>query len=139
MTYLYLTKQELGKDFKDELYKRYSRLVNVCYFPNREVICPDTVETIHAQMNILLDRDYSSPLTFINLNDSWHYSKMKQVVELLRIWNLNSFYYGYADQKEFFESMDFLRKQFNSQKIDIYAAVGKWPRKFRKRRKGTGE
>jgi len=37
-----------------------------------------------------------------------------------------------ASEKEFWESMEFLRKQF--QKPDIYYEVGKWPKKFRKRR-----
>jgi len=131
--YRYLTKQEQSKEEKNKLYKNYIELINICYFPNREEICRDWIEIIYRQCNILLDRDYYGPLTFITLNDHWHYKKMQQVLDLIKIWSENPLYYGYASKEEFFRTMDFLRKQFNSQKIDMYNAVGKWPRKFRKR------
>lgn len=131
--YRYVTKQDQSKEEKERLYKNYIELINICHFPNREDICPDWVEIIYRQCNILLDRDFSGPRTFMILNDEWHWAKMHQVLDLMKIWSLNPLYYGHASHEEFFKAMDFLRKQFNENKADLYANVGKWPRKFRKR------
>ena len=131
--YLYLTKQEAGDEFRLELYNDYIRLINVCYFPNREDISRECADVIYIQCNILLDREMVGPLTFIYLNSWNHYQKMKQVIDLIKNWSLNPLYYGHATYKELFEDMDFLRKQFNRYRIDMHADVGKWPRKFRKR------
>jgi hypothetical protein len=67
------------------------------------------------------------------MNSRWHYLKMLDIIKLIKNWGLNPLYYGYASQKEFFDDIDFLRKIFSENKIDIHSAVGKWPRKFRKR------
>jgi hypothetical protein len=131
--YRYVTKQHQEPGEKDRLYKNYIELINICYFPNREEICPDMVEIVYKQCNILLDRDFSGPRTFMILNDEWHWIKMHQIVDLMKAWSLNPLYHGYACKPQFFEAMGFLRKQFNENQQDMYANVGKWPRKFRKR------
>jgi hypothetical protein len=131
--YRYLTKQEVGSDFRLNLYNNYIKLINTCYFPNREDISKEWVEIIYKQCLILLDREMESHRTFIYLNSWNHYQKMIQVLDLIKNWSLNPLYYGYASKKEFFEDIDFLRKIFSENKIDIYSAVGKWPKKFRKR------
>lgn len=131
--YWYLTRQDQGKDFRKELYEEYINLINICYFPNKEDFSLDWAEVIYYQCNILIDREYQSPITFIMLNDSRHYLKLKQTVELIYNWSQNPLYCGYASEKEFYKDIDFLRKQFSKDKIDMYEAVGKWPRKFRKR------
>jgi hypothetical protein len=131
--YWYLTKQELSQEHKKRLYKNYIELINICHFPNCEEISLNWVEIIYTQCKILLDRDYSGPRTFIVLNDNWHWGKMHQVLDLIKLWSVNPLYYGYASEKEFFIVIDFLRKQFNEQRRNIYHEVGKWPREFRKR------
>lgn len=132
-TYQYLTKQVQTKEFKHQIYLDYIKLINVCHFPNREEVSLTWINIIHKQCCILLDRDHTNPSTFVLLNNEWHWLKMHQVVDLIKIWSINPLYHGYASESEFFEVMDFLRKQFNDHQINIYKAVGKWPRKFRKR------
>lgn len=131
--YLYLTRQENGDEFRMNLYNSYTRLINICYFPNLTSIDKKKVDIIHQQCLILLRREMLTNWSFIYLNRCDHYQKMVQVIELLKNWSLNPLYYGYASYKEFFEGIDFLRKQFNQYKIDMHADVGKWPRRFRKR------
>jgi len=130
--YMYLTKQVLTKEFKDNLYTNYTKLVDVCYFPNRDSVDPTMVHCLYIMANVILDREEVGPYTFILLNNKEHHKKMREVLDLLRNWSLNPEWYGFASEKEFWESMEFLRKQF--QKPDIYYEVGKWPKKFRKRR-----
>jgi hypothetical protein len=132
--YMYLSKQVLTQEFKDNLYINYTELVDTCYFPNRETICFPMVETLYLQGLNILEREYNGPVTFIILNNENHYLKMRKILELLYNWSLNPEYYGFASEPEFWEAMEFLRKEFNKTKIDIEYQVGKWPRKFRKRR-----
>jgi hypothetical protein len=132
--YRYLTRQESGDDFRRQLYDDYIKLINICYFPNREDISQEWIDVIYTQCNILIDRDYLGPWTFIILNNSSHYRKIKQVLELIKNWSENPLYYGYAAMNEFFIVLDFLRKRFDSDKINIQDEVGKWPRQLRKRK-----
>ncbi len=127
--YQYLTRQTNSK----EVYDTYIDLTNKCYFPNREVICHDWVHLFCDQMRVLLDRDYSSPMTFIILNDGKHFKKMHQIIDIIELWNTDPTFHDFADQEEFFEILNAIRKQFNIIKIDIPSAVGKWPRKDRTR------
>jgi len=131
--YMYLTKQKLSKEFKKQLYSNYIKLINLGYWCNRADLNKEMQDIIYLQYQIILEAQYTGPVTFIMLNDKWHYHKMHQVLELIYNWSINPQYYGYASEKEFFEDMNFLRKQFTENKIDIYAAVDKWPREFRKR------
>ena len=131
--YWYLTKQKTDLEFKDNLYKNYTDIVNLSYFPNREDQNPKMQETVYLQSKIILEDEYQGPRSFILLNNSIHYNKMQQTIDLIYRWGINPEYHGYASEKEFWETMEFLRTQFNENKIDMYAAVGKWPRKFRTR------
>jgi len=131
--YMYLTKQEMSKEFKKQLYTNYIKLVNLSYWCNCSEPNPEMQKIIYKQCNIILDWQYIGPFTFIMLNNNWHYEKMKQVIDLLYNWSINPHYYGYASEKEFFNNMNFLRKQFTENKVDLYAAVDKWPKEFRKR------
>jgi hypothetical protein len=107
--------------------------MDLCFFPNRDSINPEMVETIYLQCLILLERDFSGPKTFILLNKDWHYYKMRSILELFYNWALNEEKGHYLDEKEFWETMEFIRKEFNKETIDIYYEVGKWPKKLRKR------
>ncbi len=131
--YRYLTKQETSYEFKEDLYHSYIKLTDKCYFPNKEEIDLNWVRIFCNQMRVLLDRDYNSPMTFLILNDSRHYQKMHQLIDIIELWNTDPEFYGFADYGEFYKVLDAYRKQFNYLKIDIPAAVGKWPRKDRKR------
>jgi hypothetical protein len=131
--YWYLTKQQMSKEFKKQLYENYIKIINLGYWCNRTDLNYDMIDTIYIQCQLILEDQYNGPATFILLNDSKHYQKLLQVIDLIYTWSINPLYYGYASEKEFFEDMDFLRKQFTENKVDIYAAVDKWPREFRKR------
>lgn len=131
--YMYLTKQVLTQEFKNNLYKNYTELVDACFFPNRDSINKEMVECLYQLALIILEREKAGPVTFISLNLESHYKKMYKIIDLLRAWSINPQYYGHASEKEFWESIDFLRKLFNEDKIDIYYQTGKWPKKFRKR------
>jgi hypothetical protein len=131
--YMYLTKQEMSTDFKKQLYTDYIKLINLAYWCNRTDLNREMIDIIYKQCQLIVEGQYKGPLTFIMLNNKWHYQKFMQVLDLLYNWSINPQYYGYASEKEFFNDMDFLRKQFTENKIDIYAAVDKWPREFRKR------
>jgi hypothetical protein len=131
--YWYLTKQQMSSDFKKQLYENYIKLINLGYFCNRSDLNLEMMEIIHLQCQLILEENYSGPMTFIMLNNNWHYEKMLQIIDLIYNWSINPQYYGYASEKEFFNDMDFLRKQFTENKVDIYSAVDKWPREFRKR------
>lgn len=131
--YMYLTKQELSKDFKKDIYDNYIQLVNSTYFPNRSDTNKNMHTVIYRMQRCIIDNEYKGPLTFILLNSEQHYLKLIQAVNLIYVWSTNPEYYGYANEKEFWETMEFLRKQFSENEVDMYAAVGKWPRKFRQR------
>jgi hypothetical protein len=90
-------------------------------------------DAFYKHMQIIIESEYNSPRTFILLNTTGHYLKMCQSIEFLHAWSINPQYYGYASEKEFWETMDFMRQQFTENKVDMYAAVGKWPKKFRTR------
>ena len=131
--YMYLTKQEMSKEFRKQLYLNYIKLINLGYWCNRTDLNHDMIGIIYKQCQLIIEAQYTGPITFIMLNDKWHYHKLLQVVDLIYNWSINPQFYGYATEKEFFKDMDFLRKQYTENKIDIYDAVAKWPREFRKR------
>ena len=131
--YWYLTKQVQTQESKEELYYLYQKLFNVCFFPNRETININMVNIIYTQCQILLEREYKSPWSFIILNKQSHYQKLQNILLLLKNWTINEKRGPYMDEKEFWENMEFLRKEFNSDRIDIHYEVGKWPKKLRKR------
>jgi hypothetical protein len=134
--YWYMTKQysSTTKEFKEEIYKDYINIVNLTYKFNRIDQNPLMQETIIMQLRILLNNEISGPRSFIMLNFEGHVQKMKKTIDLFEIWFMNPDYHGYASENEFWEAMDFLRKQFNQDDIDIYKVIGKWPKKFRSRR-----
>ena len=133
LLYFYLTKQVMSVETKDTLYDNYIRIINLGYWCNRSDLNREMIDVIYKQCNIILEQQYSGPLTFIMLNNHQHYKKMKQVIELMHNWSINPQFYGYASKNEFFKDIDFLRKQFTENKIDIYSAVDKWPKEFKKR------
>ena len=135
--YWYLTKFKTDKEFKKDFYDIYIKLINLMHWCNREEINPEMLNIIFLQLEILLDRDFSGPYTFITLNNVSDYKEIKTVLKALKIWSLNPIYYGYASEKEFFSAMDILRKRIKKQ--DLYYQVGKWPREFRLRKGRKGK
>lgn len=131
--YMYLTKQQLSAEFKEELYTMYVELINLMSFPNRKGPSRRIQDAIHKHLKIILESEYNGPWTFILLNNTSHYKRMLRALDLLRTWSEHPEFYGYASEKEFWEAMEFMRKEFNDDVIDIHHAVGKYPRKFRKR------
>lgn len=131
--YMYLTKQQTSTEFKDELYLLYIKIVNLSFFPNRKEPSPRLQDAFYKHMQIILETEYGSPWTFILLNTDGHYQKMLQSVEFLHTWAMNPQYYGYASENEFWDTMEFMRKQFTENKVDMYNATGKWPKQIRNR------
>jgi len=136
--YWYFTKQynSTTPEFREYLYNDYIQLVNLTYKFNRVDQSPLMQDIIIEQLEIILEAEASGPRSFILLNFDDHVQKMRKAIKLFSVWFRNPDYYGYASEKEFFEAMDFLRKEFNRENIDIHDAVGKWPKKFRQRRIG---
>jgi len=131
--YQYLTKQYQTPEQKKELYNNYTLLIDKGYSFNRETPDPDILEIIYLQLKLILENEYKGPLTFITLNNNWHYERMNHIIDLIYTWSLSPGYYGYASENEFFDLVDFMRKEFNNNRVDITKAVGKYPRKLRKR------
>jgi len=135
MLYMFLTKQYQSPDSKHRLYEAYIKLVDVTYFPNRSTPNPELIDIIYKQFQIILDNEYKGPYTFILLNSELHYQKMFRVLKLIKNWQQNPDYYGFATEKEFYDLLFFIRRIFSKDKynIDIEKAVGKWPKKLRQR------
>jgi hypothetical protein len=131
--YMYLTKQILDKESKKLLFKYYTDLVNLCYFPNLEDINKKMVYVIHLQCIIILEDQVKTPITFLQLNKESHKKKMEFILDLFENWALNDKKGNFMNEKEFWENLKFMRDQFNKDKIDIYYQIGKWPKKLRKR------
>ncbi len=131
--YMYLTKQQTSMEFKEELYTIYTKLIDITYSMNRPEPCPRLQDAIYKHLDIILESEYHGPVTFIMLNSTEHYKKMQKAIRMLKVWGTNPLYSGYASEDEFWEAMNFLRKQFSYSEINFYNEVGKWPRKFRKR------
>ena len=131
--YIYLTKQITNQKFKEQLYQEYTELIDILYFPNRDSVCPEMAETIYLDFKNLLYREMTSKYTFIQLNSIKHYQHMLKIVELIYNWTLNEDKGSFMDPDEFQETIDFLRKEFNKDKMDLNYYTGKWPKKFRKR------
>ena len=131
--YRYLTKQILNQESKKRLYMYYIRLVDLCYFPNRPNFNKKIADVIYMQCLILLERDFNSEYTFILLNDFRHFQKIQKTLELLYNWAYSEDKGHFLSEREFWENMEFIRKEFNSEKIDLNYQVGKWPKKLRKR------
>ena len=135
--YWYFTKQynSTTPEFKEQLYNNYIRLINLTYKFNRADQNPLMQDVILEQLSIILDSETTGPRSFIMLNFEEHVKKMRRAIKMFGVWFKNPDYHGYASEKEFFEAIDFLRKEFNRDDIDQYKAIGKWPKKFRQRRK----
>ena len=131
--YRYLTKQILRDQDKQRIFDEYQKLVNICYFPNKPEIDKTKINLIYNLSILLIERDYSGPYTFIQLNDNRHYKKLIEVIELFYNWAINDNKGNYMNQKEFWENMEFIRNEFNKFNIDLNYQVGKWPRNLRKR------
>ncbi len=96
-------------------------------------MCKDWVNIIYDGINLIIDREYSGPRSFIILNDRWHYLHLRKAIDYIKEFSEDPQYYSFADFGEFYTVVDLLRTEFNHHKIDIPSAVGKWPRKDRKR------
>jgi len=134
-TYQYLTRQKIGIEFREDLYLTYIKLVNRCYGINQEDINQDLLKIVSTQLSILLDRDYASPSSFIILNNYKHYELMQQIIEVFDAFSLQE-YYNFANQEEFYSTLDIYRKRFSQVKINtsvIEKAVGKVSKKSMKR------
>jgi hypothetical protein len=131
--YWYLTKQELGAEFEYNLYRNYIELVDTTYKFNRETPDPNAIDMLYLRSKIILENEYSSPWTFILLNNSWHYYKMHDILDILYSISKNFIYYGHLDRKEFYDILVVLRTSFSQHRVDIQTAVGKYPRKIKSR------
>lgn len=121
------------KEFRDKMYNNYTKIVNLTYKWNREDPDPNIQRLVIDSMRLILRNEYSGPLTFIELNQTSHYKKMHNVITTFETWFTNKDYLGYASRSEFDEAVDTIRKEFNKDQVDFFSAVGKWPRKFRRR------
>jgi len=131
--YQYLTRQHQTSEQKEAMYTNYTAIVDKGYFPNRETPNPQMLEIMYLQMQLILENEYKGQYTFILLNNSWHYQKMGYVLNMIYTWSLSPSYYGYASEEEFWELMNFIRKQFSNNEVDLVEAVGKYPKKLRRR------
>ncbi len=118
---------------KEKLYKNYIDLINVCYFPNKEELDHDRLRIIIIQLQMLLDREYSSNITFIAQNNTDHYKIMHTVIDTLALWSRDASLYGYASEEEFYKTMNIFRRQFDKYTIDVIKSVGKYPKESRER------
>jgi hypothetical protein len=131
--YWYLSKQVLTEEIRQQTYKEYSKLMDLCFYPNQATINARMVDIIYLQCLNLLEREKHGAYSFILLNDEKHYLGMKKAIELFYNQALNKQDGHILDWKEFWENMKFIRKQF--QALDFNYQIGKWPKKLRKRRR----
>ena len=115
-TMLYLFLKELYQvllgdtdgDVLERLYSKYINLINISFGINGEEPNPSNIEELYQRSKFILDRELSSPASFMILNNHRHYVLLiKAIIEIKKLSGPD--YFGYADPVEFKETLDKLR------------------------------
>jgi len=133
--YTWLTKKDISIGFREDLYKRYTDIINMYYSFNRASPNKKMIDIIYAFSQNIIYNETHSNLTFIYLNDKLHVQKMKHIVDLIHNWSINEDYFGYASYNEFYNTLEPLRMYFNQDIHHQAYNIGKLPKALRQRRR----